>query len=564
MNRREPLRFRLSQLAFGDVLHRRKNVLEPPVGGAHAAHVERHEDDRAVLADEALVQRVAFNLAGEKPVEAGDIGRQIVGMRHLGPRPAQEFFARIAKDFTQVIVAAQPFLRRRRTDRDADERQIIELSQHLVRLRLDFQVQGPLALAPEQKDDRTDRGQRNQRDQADPGRQLTQRRHHLAAIEFGDDDPFRPGHRPVGGEHFDAPVINTLPGPRTRCLDRGDHRVVGPLQRPPQGQTTALEAARIVDEQHRVALTPDEQCLAAGAGGRPGIDEGEEELLRPHGEHQPADRFAPTVTGEGDQRHDEVEAQPAVGIGHYFTVPRLVCFQRLRQQRRRARNRAAKLADLEQRHAERVHQQSCFVLHGINRGNQLRADRLAHRAVARLPSQRSHLAHHPGGSHDHGTVILALVQPVLDLAGFEIGDGFQVGEGLALDLRFMNLEHDQAGQGNERAEHYEQHGPLRGTHALQPCTSARDGGSFRDGRPPFPQDDIEQGAGNGNEEQALGDLDPTLQNRVVNAHVQQGAGNGDPQRSEDGIEQAHADRRQSPLVALWINWLRHQVPPPDL
>jgi hypothetical protein len=80
----------------------------------------------------------------------------------------------------------------------------------------------------------------------------------------------------------------------------------------------------------------------------------------------------------------------------------------------------------------------------------VRADRFAHGTVTAVVPQRGDLPHQPGGGHDHGPVVLPLVQPVLDLAGLEVGNGLQIGKGFALDLRLVNLEHDEAGQGDER------------------------------------------------------------------------------------------------------------------
>ena len=283
------------------------------------------------------------------------------------------------------------------------------------------------------------------------------------------------------------------------------------------------------------------------------LDEGKQELLRPYAEHQPADRRALAIAREGDERNEEIEAQLAVAVGDHFAVPRLVHLQRLRQQGRRVRHRAAKLADLEQRCAERIHQQGRCVLDRIDRGNQVRADRFAHGTVTAVVPQRGDLPHQPGGGHDHGPVVLPLVQPVLDLAGLEVGNGLQIGKGFALDLRLVNLEHDEAGQGDERGKRNEQRGAREGTDALASGAATRNGRGAGDRRSPFPEDDVEQAAGYGDEEQPLGDFDSPLQDRVVDAHVQQDARNGDPERGKDRIEQGDTNGRQSPLVALWIN-----------
>ncbi len=168
MGRRQPLCLCFRLLALGDVLHRCKNVLELSVGSAHAAHVHRHEDDRAILADEALVQRVGLDRAIHQLLELREIRCQIVRMRHVHPRPGQQLRARITEYLAQAIVAAQPVPGRRRADRDPDERQVVELPEHLVRLRPQLELHGTLALAPEQKDHCTDHHQRDQRDQADP------------------------------------------------------------------------------------------------------------------------------------------------------------------------------------------------------------------------------------------------------------------------------------------------------------------------------------------------------------------------------------------------------------
>ena len=539
-------------------------MFHPAVGSTHTAHVEGHEDDGAVLADETLVQRVRLDLAAQKPFKLCRVRRQVIGVGHFGPGLAQQFFARVAEDFAQTVVAAQPALGFGRADGNADEREVVELPEHLVRARLHFQLHGPFALAPEQEDHGADHDQCEQRNQAHPEGQLAERHHHFAAVEFGDDHPFRPGHRAIGRQHVDAAIVPAFADARTRLVDRRNDRIVRQHRRLPQGQSTALETARFVDEQHLFAIAPDEQGFSAGAGGRPVLDKGEHELLGPDAEDQPPDRLALTVAGERHERDDEIEAQGAIRIGNHFAMPGLMRFQCWLQQRRRARQLSAELADLEQGLTQRIDEQGRFVLHRIDGGNQMRADGLAHGAIGILfLLQGRNLSQQIGRSHDHGTVVLALVQPVLDLTGLEVGDRLQVGKGFALDLRLVNLEHDESGQRDEQGEDDEQQRPRPGAHAPDGRTAPGDGGSLGHRRAPFAKHDIQEAAGNGDEEQPLGYFDPPLQDRVVDTHVQQGAGNGDPERGEDGIKQRHADGRQSPFfalrIALRVNWLRHQV-----
>jgi len=127
----------------------------------------------------------------------------------------------------------------------------------------------------------------------------------------------------------------------------------------------------------------------------------------------------------------------------------------------------------------------------------------------------------------------------------------------------VNLEHDESGQRDEQGEDDEQQRPLHGANAPDCRTASGYVSGLRNRRPPLPENDIQQAAGDGDKEQTLGDFDPPLQNRIIDAHVQQGTGDGDPERGEDSIEQRNADGRQSPFLALWIalrvNWLRHQV-----
>lgn len=62
----------------------------------------------------------------------------------------------------------------------------------------------------------------------------------------------------------------------------------------------------------------------------------------------PPDRLALTIAGERHERDDEIEAQGAIRVGNHFAMPGLMRFQCWRQQRRRARQLSAELADLEQ------------------------------------------------------------------------------------------------------------------------------------------------------------------------------------------------------------------------
>ncbi len=65
--------------------------------------------------------------------ELGHVGLEIVGMGELLPRFQREFFARVAENFTEPVIHAEPLLCPRRGDRHADERQIeIELEPLLI------------------------------------------------------------------------------------------------------------------------------------------------------------------------------------------------------------------------------------------------------------------------------------------------------------------------------------------------------------------------------------------------------------------------------------------------
>ena len=64
-------------------------------------------DGRAVVADEALLHRVAGQLAPQKPAVQLEVGRQVVGMGELHPCLRTHLLAGVAEDLAELLVNAQ-------------------------------------------------------------------------------------------------------------------------------------------------------------------------------------------------------------------------------------------------------------------------------------------------------------------------------------------------------------------------------------------------------------------------------------------------------------------------
>src|SRR5437879_7187726 len=95
---------RLGLLARRDVVEKRDLVLRLAGGVALDHHGERYPDDRAVLAQIALLDAHRIDLSR---VEAGALRIdhvEVVGMRDLPSREAQKLALRLAEDFAQAPV----------------------------------------------------------------------------------------------------------------------------------------------------------------------------------------------------------------------------------------------------------------------------------------------------------------------------------------------------------------------------------------------------------------------------------------------------------------------------
>ena len=64
-------------------------------------------DERAILADEALLQRVTGLLAPQEWEELLEAGRQIIGMRDVLPGLLEQLLAGVADDLAELLVDAQ-------------------------------------------------------------------------------------------------------------------------------------------------------------------------------------------------------------------------------------------------------------------------------------------------------------------------------------------------------------------------------------------------------------------------------------------------------------------------
>ena len=83
------------------------SILRPDAAGG-----DQRPEDRAVLADEPLVEGVAVDLAGQEPVEQGQVGRHVVGMGQLLPGRAGELLSRVPEHRADAVVDLHPALRR--------------------------------------------------------------------------------------------------------------------------------------------------------------------------------------------------------------------------------------------------------------------------------------------------------------------------------------------------------------------------------------------------------------------------------------------------------------------
>ena len=144
----------------------------------------------------------------------------------------------------------------------------------------------------------------------------------------------------------------------------------------------------------------------------------------------------------------------------------------------------------------------------------------------------------------HGAHAVLLLQPVFDLLCLEPGDGFQVGVGIFFHQRRMQPDDGVSQQRYRQREREQQPGQpfflccgkfgirrrrLLGSHRLAPALEQQ----------------VEQAAGDGDEQQPLGQFNATLQQRVGHAEGEQEARGDDPQRSECRIQQRNAEGCQA-------------------
>jgi hypothetical protein len=91
-----------------DVLDDGDEVLGGPVRVAHQGHSQVDPEDRAILVEIALLQRVARDLAVQHLAHAREIGVEVVGMGDVLEGLGEQLFARVAELFAEPRVDPQP------------------------------------------------------------------------------------------------------------------------------------------------------------------------------------------------------------------------------------------------------------------------------------------------------------------------------------------------------------------------------------------------------------------------------------------------------------------------
>src|SRR5260370_32394975 len=100
--------FLFQALALADVLHHRDSEVRRTLRGPRQRDGDMRPDERAILADKALLHRVLIYLAGEQAlevrvtrVEVGGVGDVLVGAR-------RELHAVVTEEVAEPLVEAQP------------------------------------------------------------------------------------------------------------------------------------------------------------------------------------------------------------------------------------------------------------------------------------------------------------------------------------------------------------------------------------------------------------------------------------------------------------------------
>jgi hypothetical protein len=98
----------LGVLARVDVLDNRNEVLWRPLVIANQRDTEVDPEATAVLADVALFQRVAVDFPAQRPLELGQVARQVIRVSDVLEAHGEQFRLRVADQLAQALVDPQP------------------------------------------------------------------------------------------------------------------------------------------------------------------------------------------------------------------------------------------------------------------------------------------------------------------------------------------------------------------------------------------------------------------------------------------------------------------------
>ena len=512
-------------LALGDVLHRGDEVLRRAIGPAYALDIKGCKYRRSVLADESLVQRVALRFAAHDPLELGDIGVEVIRMRHFRPGDAGHVLARITENLAQAVIELQPVLGGRRTDGDAHKGQVEKLPQQPVRVRLHLQLQGAAALAPQQQHHCAKNDEGKQGDQTDPEHQNMQRLENLIAVELGNKNPVGTHHWTERAQNLNAAIVDALNRTRVRCVDRHDGRQLRSAHGHAFGSVIVLFMAKVREADRRIAIAADEQGFSARAGGRPALDIGKQEafgrLLHDHRAH-----WLQHASIRLEQRYDQVEIAMTIVGNVDFAALWAYAVQGLREQRSHLWRRLARRPQRHERFPARIDQRQGLDIHRVHHRVQTFAERALHLATGGY-LQFSHLLDQVRLRHDVQSIVITVGNPVFDLFSFEIDNGLQVFVGLMLDMRSIYLDHDIPDQRHQcQQTGKSQHLPVQLSWQVFPTTNCNIRRAHRacrgvtlvgHGIAPLFEQEIQQDAGHKDEQQTLGQFDSSLHHRIVHA-----------------------------------------------
>jgi hypothetical protein len=149
--------------ALGDVLDLGDEVQRVAVLVAHERDAEQDPDDAAVLAEVPLLHPVARPLAGDRLLQVGEVGVEIVGMRDVLERQVEQLVLGVADDLAEggVHLDEAPV---RADERHPDRRRVEGAAEALVRLAQQLVGAVERAAGPEDQQHR-DRDPGGRRDQ---------------------------------------------------------------------------------------------------------------------------------------------------------------------------------------------------------------------------------------------------------------------------------------------------------------------------------------------------------------------------------------------------------------